>query len=138
MPQFDWLCDVCRCVISPTSSIYWVELGFINTYNKPQLWLVLWRYSVDVTSTFPWVVTHAHIITSNLYSAWESSTWYNNLSVFYLYQNMEFDKPIGIYYVSIFIWNYPFYYLKKKKKKKTMIWCDSYGRCNYISGVIWR
>ena len=22
MPQFDWLCDVCGCVMSPTSGIY--------------------------------------------------------------------------------------------------------------------
>ena len=36
MPQFDWLCDVCGCVMSPTSGIYWVELGFINNYKEPQ------------------------------------------------------------------------------------------------------
>ena len=41
MPQFDWLCDVCECVMSPTSGIYWVDLGFINNYKEPQLWLVL-------------------------------------------------------------------------------------------------
>ena len=57
MPQFDWLCDVCGCVMSPTSDIYWVELGFINNYKEPQLWLVLLRYSADVVSAFPWVVT---------------------------------------------------------------------------------
>ena len=32
MLQFDWLCDVCGCVMSPTSGIYWVNLGFINNY----------------------------------------------------------------------------------------------------------
>ena len=37
MSQFDLLCDVCECVISPTSSIYWVELGFINNYKESQL-----------------------------------------------------------------------------------------------------
>ena len=57
MPQFDWLCDVCGCVMSPTSGIYWVELGFINNCKEPQLWLVLFRYSADVASAFPWVVT---------------------------------------------------------------------------------
>ena len=57
IPQFDWLCDVCGCVMSPTSGIYWVELGFINNYNEPQLWLVLLRYNADVASAFPWVVT---------------------------------------------------------------------------------
>ena len=58
MPQFDWLYDVCGCVMSPTSSIYWVELGFINNCNESQLWLVLLRYSADVASAFPWVVTY--------------------------------------------------------------------------------
>ena len=42
--------------MSPTSGIYWVELGFINNYKEPQLWLVLLRYSADVASAFPWVV----------------------------------------------------------------------------------
>ena len=36
MPQFDWLRDVCGCVMSPTLGIYWVDLGFINNYKKPQ------------------------------------------------------------------------------------------------------
>ena len=31
------LCDVCGYVMSPTSGIYWVELGFINNYKEPQL-----------------------------------------------------------------------------------------------------
>ena len=53
MPQFDWLCDVCGCVMSPTLGMYWVDLGFINNYKEPQLWLVLLRYSADVTSAFP-------------------------------------------------------------------------------------
>ena len=35
MPQFDWLCDVCGYVMSPTSGIYWVDLGFINNYKEP-------------------------------------------------------------------------------------------------------
>ena len=52
MPQFDWLCDVCEYVMNPTSGIYWVDLGFINNYKEPQLWLVLLRYSADVASTF--------------------------------------------------------------------------------------
>ena len=58
MPQFDWLCDVCGCVMSSTSGIYWINLGFINNYKEPQLWLVLLRYNADVTSAFPWVVTY--------------------------------------------------------------------------------
>ena len=58
MPQFDWLCEVCGCVMSPTSGIYWIKLSFINNYKKLQLWLVLLRYSADVTNVFPWVVTH--------------------------------------------------------------------------------
>ena len=37
--------------------VFWVELSFINNYKEPQLWLVLLRYSADVASTFPWVVT---------------------------------------------------------------------------------
>ena len=36
MPQFDWLCDVYECVMSPTLGIYWVDLGFINNYKEPQ------------------------------------------------------------------------------------------------------
>ena len=57
MSQFDWLCDVCRCVMSPTSGIYWVDLGFINNYKESQLWLVLLRYNADVANAFSWVVT---------------------------------------------------------------------------------
>ena len=53
MPQFDWLCDVCEYVISLTIGIYWVKLGFINNYMKPQLWLVFLRYSADVDNAFP-------------------------------------------------------------------------------------
>ena len=56
IPQFDWLCDVCGCVMSPTLGIYWVKLSFINNCKEPQLWLVLLRYSVDVVSAFPWVI----------------------------------------------------------------------------------
>ena len=58
MPQFDWLCDVCECVMSPTSSIYLVDLDFINNYKESQLWLVLLRYSADVANAFPWFVTY--------------------------------------------------------------------------------
>ena len=57
-PQFNWLCDVYGCVMSLTLGIYWVDLGFINNYKEPQLWLVLLRYSVDVASAFTWVVTY--------------------------------------------------------------------------------
>ena len=56
MPQFDKLCDVCGCVMSPTLSIYWIELGFINNYKESQLRLVLLRYSADIASAFPWVI----------------------------------------------------------------------------------
>ena len=57
MPQFYWLCDVRGCVMSLTSGIYSVDLGFINNYKEPQLWLILLRYSVNMTSAFPWVIT---------------------------------------------------------------------------------
>ena len=40
MPQFDWLYEVCGCVLSPTLGIYWAKLGFFNNYKEPQLWLV--------------------------------------------------------------------------------------------------
>jgi len=36
--QFDWLCDVCRYVMSLTSGIYWVDLAFVNNYEELQLW----------------------------------------------------------------------------------------------------
>ena len=29
--------DMCVCLLSPTSSNYWVELGFINNCKEPQL-----------------------------------------------------------------------------------------------------
>ena len=49
--------------MSPTSGIYWVDLGFINNCKEFQLRLVLLRYSADmasadVASAFPWVVTY--------------------------------------------------------------------------------
>ena len=44
--------------MSPISDIYWVKLDFINNYKEPQLRLVLLRYSANVASTFPWVVTY--------------------------------------------------------------------------------
>ena len=44
--------------MSPTSVIYWVDLGFINNYKEPQLRLVHLRYSADVASAFPWVITY--------------------------------------------------------------------------------
>ena len=43
--------------MSPTSGISWVDLGCINNYKEPQLWLVFLKYSADVTSISPWVVT---------------------------------------------------------------------------------
>ena len=49
---------MCGCVMSLTLGIYWVELGFINNYKEPQLRLVLLRYSADVASAFPSVVTY--------------------------------------------------------------------------------
>ena len=42
--------------MSPTSGNYYVDMGFINNYNEPQLLLVLLRYSADVASAFPWVI----------------------------------------------------------------------------------
>ena len=44
--------------MSSTSGIYCVELGFINNYKEPQLFLVLLRYSADVASAFPWVIPY--------------------------------------------------------------------------------
>jgi len=58
MPQFDWLCDVCGCVMSPKLSIYWVDLSFINNYKEFQLWLILLKYSADLANAFFWVVTY--------------------------------------------------------------------------------
>ena len=43
---------------SPILGIYWVELGFINNYKEPQLQLVFLRYSTNMASAFPWVVTY--------------------------------------------------------------------------------
>ena len=46
-------------MMSLTLGIYWVDLGFINNYKEPQLWLVFLRYSADVAIALPWVVTTA-------------------------------------------------------------------------------
>ena len=35
MPQFNWLCDLCGYVMSPTSGISWVDLDFINNCKEP-------------------------------------------------------------------------------------------------------
>ena len=42
--------------MSPTSGIYWVDMGFINNYNEPQLLLVILKYNADVASVFLWVI----------------------------------------------------------------------------------
>ena len=64
-----WVCD--------ESHIRYLlgSLGFINNYKESQLWLVLLRYSADVVSAFPWIVTshlslnsHCHQPTSTLNS----------------------------------------------------------------------
>ena len=49
-------------MINITSSIYWVELDFINNYKEPQLWLVLLRYSANMTYAIPWVITEMSFI----------------------------------------------------------------------------
>ena len=41
-----------------SSSIYWVDLSFINNCKESQLWLVLLRYSADVASAFPTGLLH--------------------------------------------------------------------------------
>ena len=45
--QFDWLCDVCGYVMSPTLGIYWVDLGFI----KKMLGHKTLRYKYTATSS---------------------------------------------------------------------------------------
>ena len=47
IPQFDWLCDVCGYVMSPTLGIYWVDLGFI----KKMLGHKTLRYKYTATSS---------------------------------------------------------------------------------------
>ena len=43
--------------MSLISGIYWVDLGFINNYKESQLRLVFLRYSADVASAFPYLIT---------------------------------------------------------------------------------
>ena len=86
MPQFDWLCDVCGCVISPTLGIYWVDLDFINNYKEPQLWLVLLKYNVDVASAFPWIVTciaSISVVNTDLNTSIIKSCWFCDVVVDY-------------------------------------------------------
>ena len=45
-------------MISFTSGIYQIDLDFINNCKEPQLRLLLLRYSADVVSAFPWVITY--------------------------------------------------------------------------------
>ena len=63
MLQFDWLCDVCECVMSPTSGIYWIELGFINNYKEPQLWLVILSCDAPIWLIvwYVWMCDESHI-----------------------------------------------------------------------------
>ena len=54
-----WLIVWCVWVCDESHIGYLLgRLGFINNYKKPQLWLVLLRYSANVASAFPWVVTY--------------------------------------------------------------------------------
>ena len=63
---FFFFCDVsiwlimcmCEYAMSLISSIYRVDMGFINNYKESQLWLVILMYNTDVASVFPWVVTY--------------------------------------------------------------------------------
>ena len=50
--------------MSSTSGIYWVDLGFINSYKESQLLLVLLRYSTDVVSAFPCIITGPLLLVS--------------------------------------------------------------------------
>ena len=79
MPKFNWLCDVCGCVMSSTSGIYWVELDFIYNCKASQLLLVLLRYNTDVasanvTNVFPWFVTQGPRPIGPRNLAWRPST----------------------------------------------------------------
>ena len=44
--------------MSLTSGIYLFELSFINNYMEPQFQQIILRYSVDVASVVPWVITY--------------------------------------------------------------------------------
>ena len=49
---------MCEYAMSHISSIYRVDMGFINNYKESQLWLVILMYNADVANVFPWVVTY--------------------------------------------------------------------------------
>ena len=74
--------DVCGGVMSPTSGIYWVDLGFINNYKEPQLWLVFLRYSAMWLALFLGSLqkqdTYIKVTNTNFSSNWfsiHSTSW---------------------------------------------------------------
>ena len=123
MSQFDWLCDVCGCLMSPTSGIYWVELCFINNYKKFQLWLVLLRYSVDMASAFPWVVTVGPSPSSNLA--------HGLYSVLGSYPSHTHTRTHAYIYIYIY-WILQILSISYRDKKSKMMiilfrYCNEYG-----------
>ena len=85
MPQFDWLCDVYGCVMSNTSGIYWVDLGFINNYKEPKLWQI--NATIDIvlsnaTATNYFIIFLQNVDVANFY--WFSSRPTINISFFHL------------------------------------------------------
>ena len=90
--------------MSPTSGIYWVELGFINNYKEPQLRLVLLRYSADVASAFPWVVT---IGDENLIDVWRHR-WLpdlNHSKIISPRTDSSIHRVCDLYFLDIRVWD---------------------------------
>ena len=91
--------------MSPTLGIYWVDLVFINTYKNLQLWLVLLRYSADVSSAFPWVVTYD--IKASPVISWSSETLPHKVGPNEDVRDLsEGDYDTSIWLIVWYVWVY--------------------------------
>ena len=126
--------DVCGGVMSPTSGIYWVDLGFINNYKEPQLWLVFLRYSAMWLALFLGSLqkqdTYIKVTNTNFSSNWfsiHSTSWNDtplkNLAEWCILHTMGLILHLRFlfYFILLYI------YFECLFQKKILIFLENFG-----------
>ena len=126
--------DVCGGVMSPTLGIYWVDLGFINNYKEPQLWLVFLRYSAMWLALFLGSLqkqdTYIKVTNTNFSSNWfsiHSTSWNDtplkNLAEWCILHTMGLILHLRFlfYFILLYI------YFECLFQKKILIFLENFG-----------